>query len=207
MLYGSETWCLREREMAILRRTERAMVRAMCGVNLLDKKRAEDLRGMLGIEVSVEQLAKANGVRWYGHVLRRDGDHALRRALEFQVNGARKRGRPKMTWKRQVEEETQKVGLRKEDASNRVRWREGVRAVADFFIFPSLTAFPMQDILFGCTRSHYHYSCPCQTSACRTTSYALSVPWSPSHLAPSTTLQRGNLALRKIRRKNQSLPK
>ena len=32
MLYGSETWCLRENEMAILRRAERAMVRAMCGV-------------------------------------------------------------------------------------------------------------------------------------------------------------------------------
>ena len=32
MLYGSETWCLRETEMAILRRTERAMVRSRCGV-------------------------------------------------------------------------------------------------------------------------------------------------------------------------------
>ena len=28
MLYGSETWCLRETEMAILRRTERAMVKS-----------------------------------------------------------------------------------------------------------------------------------------------------------------------------------
>ena len=39
MLYGSETWCLRENEMAILRRTERAMVRAMCGAKLMEKKR------------------------------------------------------------------------------------------------------------------------------------------------------------------------
>ena len=31
MLYGSETWCLRENEMVVLRRTERAIVRAMCG--------------------------------------------------------------------------------------------------------------------------------------------------------------------------------
>ena len=28
MLYGSEIWCLRENEMVILRRTERAVVRA-----------------------------------------------------------------------------------------------------------------------------------------------------------------------------------
>ena len=29
MLYGSEAWCLRVSEMAILRRTERAMVRSI----------------------------------------------------------------------------------------------------------------------------------------------------------------------------------
>ena len=37
MLYGSESWCLRENEMSILRRTERAMVRAMCGAKLEKK--------------------------------------------------------------------------------------------------------------------------------------------------------------------------
>ena len=41
MLYGSETWCLRENEMALLRRTERAMVRAMSGAKLMEKKRTE----------------------------------------------------------------------------------------------------------------------------------------------------------------------
>ena len=45
MLYGSETW-LRENEMAILRRTDRAMVRAMCGAKLMEKKRTEDLMEM-----------------------------------------------------------------------------------------------------------------------------------------------------------------
>ena len=30
--YGSEGWCLKESEMGILQRTERSMVRAMCGV-------------------------------------------------------------------------------------------------------------------------------------------------------------------------------
>jgi len=38
MLYGSETWCLNEKEIAILRRTERAMLRAINGVKLMDKK-------------------------------------------------------------------------------------------------------------------------------------------------------------------------
>ena len=35
-----------ESEMAILRRTERAMVRAMCGVKLMEKRKTEDLMAM-----------------------------------------------------------------------------------------------------------------------------------------------------------------
>ena len=49
MLYGSETWCLREKEMGIMRRTERAMVRAMCGAKLVDRKNTED-NGYVGFE-------------------------------------------------------------------------------------------------------------------------------------------------------------
>ena len=62
MLYGSETWCLRENEIAILRRTERALVEAMCGAKLMEKKRTEDLIETLGLKETVVQMAKANGV-------------------------------------------------------------------------------------------------------------------------------------------------
>ena len=50
-------------------------------------------------------MAKANGVRWYGHVLRRDDGHVLRKVLEFEVKGKRRRGRPRKTWKTQVKSE------------------------------------------------------------------------------------------------------
>ena len=52
------------------------------------------------------QMAKVNGVRWYGHVLRRNDGHVLRKALDFEVKGKRKRGQPKKTWKTQVEKES-----------------------------------------------------------------------------------------------------
>ena len=76
------------------------------------------------------QIAKANGVRLYRHVLRRDDGHVLRKALQFELKGKRKRGRPKRTWKMQVEKETKSVGLEKEDAMNRVRWRVGEEKIA-----------------------------------------------------------------------------
>ena len=106
MLYESETWCFRENEMAILRRIEGAMVRAMCGAKLMEKKRTEDLIEMLRLKETAVQIAKANGVRWYGHVFRRVGGHVRRKALEFEVR------------------------YRRKDAMNRARWRLGVREIA-----------------------------------------------------------------------------
>ena len=131
ILYGSETWCLKENEKAILRRTERAMVRAMCGQKVVDRKTTEEQMDMLGLKETIDRLATANGVRWYGHVLRRDDDSVLRVALNLEVTGKRKRGRPKKTWKKQVEEETEKIGLKKEDALRRDKWRDGVRKIAE----------------------------------------------------------------------------
>ena len=52
--------------------------------------------------------------------------HVLRKALEFKVRGRRKSGRPKKTWKMQVQKESKSVGLEKKDAMNRARWRMGV---------------------------------------------------------------------------------
>ena len=54
----------------------------------------------------VDQLAIANSVRWYGHVLRREDGYVLRRAFDFEVDGQRKKWRPRRTWKKQVEEES-----------------------------------------------------------------------------------------------------
>ena len=53
------------------------MVRA----KLMEKKRADDLMELLGLKETVVQMAKANGVRWYGHVLRKDDGHVLRKAV------------------------------------------------------------------------------------------------------------------------------
>ena len=98
MLYGSETWCLRKSEMAILRRTDRVMVRSMRGVKLEDRKKMENLMKMLGLKETLDRMAKANGVRWYGHVIRRNDDNILKKATVMEVNGKRKRGRSKPTW-------------------------------------------------------------------------------------------------------------
>ena len=51
-----------------------------------------------------------------GHVLGRDDGHVKGRALDFEVEGGRKKGRLKRTWQKRADEESVKVGLRMEDA-------------------------------------------------------------------------------------------
>ena len=88
----------------------------MCGVQLKDRRRPKDVMFMLRLNESIDQLAMVNSVRWYGHVLRREDGHVLRRALDFEVEVQLKNWRLLKTWKKQVVEESVKVGLRREDA-------------------------------------------------------------------------------------------
>ena len=50
-----------------------------------------------GLKDTLHRLARAGGVQWYGHVLRRNNGDVLRKALDFEVAGRRGRGRPNMT--------------------------------------------------------------------------------------------------------------
>ena len=62
MLYGSEMWCLRENEMAILRRTEKAMMRAMCKVKVIEKRTNQELMSLLNLKDTLDGLARASRV-------------------------------------------------------------------------------------------------------------------------------------------------
>ena len=60
------------------------------------KKRSTYLIFMLVLNKIIDQ-AMAKYVLWYGHVLRREDGHVLKRASDL---GQRKKGRPKWTWKK-----------------------------------------------------------------------------------------------------------
>ena len=59
MLYGSKTWCLTDKEVAILKTVKRAMFRAISGVKQMDRKNTGELMTILGLTVSMEMAAKA----------------------------------------------------------------------------------------------------------------------------------------------------
>ena len=86
---------------------------------------------MLGLKEAADMLARANGVRWYDHVLRQPEEDVLMNEMVHEEDGKRKQCQPRMKWREQVEENMRRIGLKKENAADRCRRREGVRRVAE----------------------------------------------------------------------------
>ena len=51
-----------------LKKTEKAMMIAMNGVKIIEKRKSKELMSMLGLKDTLDKLARAIGVQRYGHV-------------------------------------------------------------------------------------------------------------------------------------------
>jgi len=72
-------------------------------------------------------------LKWIGHVIRRYQNSITKTALHWTPEGKCKRGRPKNTWRRTVEEEltsmNQSCGTIEKMAKDRQKWRTFVAAL------------------------------------------------------------------------------
>jgi len=128
MLHGSETWPVRKENVVALQRAEVRMVRWMCGIKLKDRLPSKELRERLGID-DIALVLQKNRLCWYGHVLRKDDDDWVMKCMEYEVQGPRPRGRPKMTRREVVREDSQAHKMKKEDAIDRCKWRKIIKDV------------------------------------------------------------------------------
>lgn len=58
----------------------------------------------------LEVMIKQRKWSWVGHTLRRPADNIARQSLDWNPQGTRLRGRPKITWKRSAVEEAKVSG-------------------------------------------------------------------------------------------------
>ena len=108
-----------------LQRTDRAMIRWICGVRLMDKIPSGDLFSRLGLEDTTSVL-RSRRLRWHGHVARASG--GIHTITELVVsNGNRGRGRP-IAWKDCVHRSIHECGLLDTDPQNRSAWRVGINS-------------------------------------------------------------------------------
>jgi len=84
------------------------------------------LRERLGLDDIISVLQQ-NRLQWYGHVMRKEDGDWMKKCVDYEVEGARPRGRPKKTWTEIVQKNCQARKLNREDAVDRNRRRKQIR--------------------------------------------------------------------------------
>ena len=94
LLYCCETWELIVADNARLRRMERRMIRMIGGVRLVDRVSTDVLHNRVGVVV-IEDMIIQSRLRWYGHVIHGDINSQIRKVVEVEITGKKRKGRPR----------------------------------------------------------------------------------------------------------------
>ena len=101
-------------------------VRFAMGVTRKNKIRNEYIKGTVKVE-RLGMKMREGRLGWYGHVMRRDQEYVGRKMIEMELQGKRKRGRPKRRFLDVVKEDMGEVGVKETDVENRTCWRNMIR--------------------------------------------------------------------------------
>ena len=132
LLYGSETWRMTSKIENRIQVFVNRCLRRILKIRWPEKIRNEELWRRTNCE-QMKAVIKRRKWNWIGHTVRRPVGDIAKTALDWNPQGTRKRGRPKITWKRTVVDEASKAGKTwtevKALAQNRTRWRLFVDAL------------------------------------------------------------------------------
>jgi len=74
---------------------------------------------------NIVKWIKGQRISWLGHLERMEEDRVPKKIFNQQLEGTRRRGRPRKRWKEQVEGDLQTLGVRRwrEIVTDRKKWR------------------------------------------------------------------------------------
>ena len=132
LLYGSETWRMTKRDEDKLDSFQHKCLRKILKIHWPMKVTNEEVRRRTGSERLSTQI-RTRRWTWTGHVLRMKPDSLPITALNWATEGKRKRGRPRVTWRRTVEKERSQIGFKTwieaaRTAIDRKRWKDTVKS-------------------------------------------------------------------------------
>ena len=78
LLYGSETWPVKEEDLVRLHRTEMSMLRWMSHATFKDRILSKDLLTKFDL-LPVRRIVQRNRLRWFGHAVRMDNDNWVKK--------------------------------------------------------------------------------------------------------------------------------
>ena len=124
LLYGAETWATTRGQEARLEVNEMTMLRWMCGVTRRDRILNEHIRGTTRMVQASKKITEKR-LKWTT-VRRMKEEHIVRRMLDVDIQGKRRRGRPNLRWKDACKRDMTQAGLKEDNATNRVSLRNEI---------------------------------------------------------------------------------
>ena len=105
-----------------------ALLRWLCGVTRRDKIRNEHITGSPRVVRACKKITEKR-LKWYGHVRRMKEEHIVRRMLDVDIPGKRRRGRPilnLMELKDACKRDMTEVGPKEDNTTNRAALRNTI---------------------------------------------------------------------------------
>jgi len=117
--YGAETWTMTKKEEQDMLIFERKIFRKIYGPKYEDeewKSRTNRELEELSKGENIVKWIKGQRISWLGHLERMEEDRMPKKSFTQELEGTRRRGRPRKGWREEVERDLQVLGVR--------RWRE-----------------------------------------------------------------------------------
>ena len=130
LLYGSESWSLTKRLENKLQVFVNNCLRKILQIYWPEIISNEDLWRTTKQTPIVKQILKRK-YKWIGHTLRKQDNEIPKQALRWNPRGNRRRGRPRHTWRRQVNKELEEMGMTLDQAEQLAQDRRGWRNFAN----------------------------------------------------------------------------
>jgi hypothetical protein len=134
LLYGSESWGMTSLDVKKIQIFINKCLRRILGIYWPEKISNEELWKKCNQEPA-ETTIKRRKWKWIGHTLRKDNNDITKQALEYNIKGRRRKGRPTTTWKKQIHKEYHGLGKNWSDikaiAKNKNEWKKTVEEILE----------------------------------------------------------------------------
>lgn len=125
-LYASETWKMSSKNRKKLDAFQQRCLRKILKITYRDRITNEEVYRRTSTQPLSQRIEK-NRVRYAGHIIRMTADRDPKIALNWRPEGRRRRGRPRLTWRRTFQQDLERrnvdLDMVEEIASDRDAWR------------------------------------------------------------------------------------
>jgi len=130
--YGSEAWTITKKDEKALLVFERKIFRRIYGPKYENrewKSRTNRELEEMSKGQNIVKWIKGQRISWLGHLERMEEERTPKKIFTQELEGTRRRGRPKKGWKEEVERDLQVLGVRrwKELVIDGEKWKDIVR--------------------------------------------------------------------------------